>query len=186
MTVPVSPEVLEEFPRLAAASGASVGKAMGGGIAISAVAGRGEIMALIEDRIVSHLGTQNGNCVATAAAIATITKLSEDGGAAYAHMDQTAGKLANGIRNLLDKHCIPGIVNHIGPVFHLMFTEEKKVEDFAAFNKRDGALYTRFAEKLLEEGVLVRTSGLWYVSAVHGEDEVAATLQAVDRVMANL
>lgn len=164
----------------------TVGKALGGGLAISAVAGKADIMALIEDGVVSHLGTLNGNCVAVAAALAVIGELSKSEGAVYAQMEQTAGKLVQGIRELLQEHRIPGILNVAGPVFHLMFTDEPVVEDFAAFNKRDAALYSRFAGMMLEEGVLIRSNGLWYISAVHGEQEIVDTLSAVSRVLARL
>lgn len=164
----------------------TIGKALGGGIAISAVAGRQDIMALIEDGTVSHLGTLNGNGVATAAALATIAELSKDGGIVYAAMEANAAKLVDGIRSLLAKHSVPGIINPIGPVFHMMFTNEPKVEDFAAFSKRDAAKYAAFAANLLEEGVLVRSNGLWYISAVHGEQEIEETLAAVDRALTRL
>lgn len=164
----------------------TIGKALGGGIAISGVAGRAEVMALIENGTVGHLGTLNGNTVATAAALATLRELSKDGGSAYVRMERTADQLVQGLRSLLEKHRIPGIVNHAGPVFHMMFIEEKVVEDFDTFNKRDAVKYNRFAERMLEEGVLIRPSGLWYVSAVHGEEEVDATLSAADRALDRL
>jgi glutamate-1-semialdehyde 2,1-aminomutase len=37
-----------------------------------------------------------------------------------------------------------------------------------------------------EEGVLLRPNGLWYVSAVHGEAETIATLEAAERVLKRL
>lgn len=164
----------------------TVGKAMGGGIAISAVGGRREIMKLIEIGTVSHLGTLNGNGVAVAAALATIEVLAKDGGVAYSHMEQTADQLVAGIRSTLAKHGIPGVINHVGPVFHMMFTPETQVEHFDTFNKRDGAMYSRFAEKMLERGVLIRPNGLWYVSAVHGEREIQETVRAVESALAAL
>jgi len=164
----------------------TIGKAMGGGIAISGVAGRADVMARIETGAVAHLGTLNGNVAATSAALATLRELGKDGGSAYASMENTADRLVEGLRGLLAKHRIPGLVNQAGPVFHLMFTEEERVEDFDAFNRRDAAKYSRFAERMLEEGVLVRPSGLWYVSAVHGEDEVQSTLASADRALAGL
>ncbi|WP_284639268.1 aspartate aminotransferase family protein [Paenibacillus silviterrae] len=164
----------------------TIGKALGGGIAISAVAGRKDIMALVENGTVSHLGTLNGSCVATAAALATIGELSVEDGEVYNRMEHITAMLVTGIRSLLAKHGIPGIVNHVGPVFHMMFTDETHVENFDAFNKRDAGKYALFASKLLEEGVLVRPNGLWYVSAVHEESEVASTLAAIDRVLGSL
>lgn len=164
----------------------TIGKAMGGGFAISGVAGKYEIMSLIENGTVSHLGTLNGNFAATSAALATLRELGKNGGSVYRKMEQTADLLVRGIRALFDMHEIPGLINQSGPVFHMMFTNEKIVEDFAAFNKRDAAKYSKFAERMLEEGVLVRPSGLWYVSAVHGEDEVRSTLESVDRALTGL
>ncbi|GBF74351.1 aspartate aminotransferase family protein [Paenibacillus sp. 598K] len=164
----------------------TVGKAMGGGIAISAVAGRAAIMQLIERGTVSHLGTLNGNTVATAAALATIGALAADHGAAYVRMNRITDQLTDGIADLMKSHGLPGVVNREGPVFNMMFTREDKVESFEAFNKRDGALYSRFAALMLEEGVLLRPNGLWYVSAAHREQEATKTLQAADRVMGRL
>jgi glutamate-1-semialdehyde 2,1-aminomutase len=164
----------------------TIGKAMGGGFAVSGVAGRAEIMKLIENGTVNHLGTLNGNCVATAAALATIRALAENDGAVYKRMEATAVRLADGIRELFSKHGIPGVVNQLGPVFHMMFIEKDRVEDFDTFNLRDGAMYARFAERMLDEGVLLRPNGLWYVSAVHGDEEVDRTLKAMDRVLPQL
>lgn len=164
----------------------TIGKAMGGGIAISGVAGNAEIMSLIENGTVSHLGTLNGNCVSTAAALTILNELGKDDGAIYGQMEQIASKLVEGIRGVLAKHRIPGVINQLGPVFHFMFTEQERVEDFVSFNKRDGAKYARLAELMLDEGVLIRPNGLWYVSAVHGDAEIDATLHALERAIARI
>jgi glutamate-1-semialdehyde 2,1-aminomutase len=164
----------------------TIGKAMGGGIAISGVAGKADIMELIENGTVSHLGTLNGNCVATAAALTILHELGKEGGAIFDQMEQRTNKLAKGIRSVLAHHSIPGIINQAGPVLHMMFTEQEKVEDFASFNKRDAGKYTRFAEFMLEEGVLIRSNGLWYLSTEHGDTEIDATLEAVERAVARI
>ncbi|WP_342573981.1 aminotransferase class III-fold pyridoxal phosphate-dependent enzyme [Paenibacillus sp. FSL M8-0142] len=162
----------------------TIGKALGGGIAISGVAGRADIMELIADGTVSHLGTLNGNCVATTAAVATINELSRDGGAVFARMEKFAADLSEGLRQAMKDHDIQGIVNQAGPVFHLMFTTERQVDSFEAFQKRDADRYIAFAREMLEEGVLLRQNGLWYVSAAHGEAELQETLEAANRVFA--
>ncbi|MBP1993393.1 aspartate aminotransferase family protein [Paenibacillus eucommiae] len=164
----------------------TIGKAMGGGIAISAVAGNAELMKLIDDSTVSHLGTLNGNCVSTAAALATLRELAKDNGSVYEKMEQLFITLASGIRELMKKHNLPGVVNQIGPVFHMMFIDAEEVTDFETFNKKDGAKYAKFAEIMLDEGILIRPNGLWYISTVHGQDEIDQTLQAIDRSLARL
>lgn len=164
----------------------TIGKAMGGGIAISAVAGSKEIMQLISNGKVNHLGTLNGNCVATAAALATLEELAQNNGAVYEQMESLLTKLASGIRDLMKRHNHPGVVNQLGPVFHMMFINESEVTDFETFNRRDAALYARFAELMLSHGVLIRPNGLWYISTVHGEQEIEATLKAVDAALSQL
>jgi len=161
----------------------TMGKALAGGIALSAVGGKRDIMALVASGTVSHLGTLNGNAVSTSAALAVIGELAKDDGAAFVRMNKLAERLAEGIRGLLDKHGNRGVVNQIGPVFHMMFVDRREVKSFEDFAARDSARYARFAELLLAEGVLVRPSGLWYISAAHGNEEVESTLSAIDRVL---
>ncbi|KQX48849.1 aspartate aminotransferase family protein [Paenibacillus sp. Root444D2] len=163
-----------------------MGKALAGGIALSAVAGKKEWMNLITTGEVSHLGTLNGNCISTSAALAVLDVLSRDGGAVFQQMEDTAKGLVDGLRGLLQKHGIPGVVNQVGPVFHMMFVDLPEVSNFAAFSKRDAGKYATFAERMLQQGVLVRPNGLWYVSTVHREKEVNQTLHVADLVFSSL
>jgi glutamate-1-semialdehyde 2,1-aminomutase len=43
-----------------------------------------------------------------------------------------------------------------------------------------------FAELMLEEGVLLRPNGLWYISIAHNNFEIEETLRAIDRMFVNL
>jgi glutamate-1-semialdehyde 2,1-aminomutase len=164
----------------------TVGKALGGGIAISAVGGKREIMQLIDDGTVSHLGTLNGNCVSTAAALTVLEVMSQENGAAYQRMNDNADTLVKGIRALLQQHQISGIVNQAGPVFHMMFTDQSSVTDFTAFQKRDAVKYAEFAAIMLEEGILIRPNGLWYICAAHQMKDIKDTLEAMDRSLQRL
>ncbi|BFT72882.1 aspartate aminotransferase family protein [Paenibacillus sp. P36] len=160
----------------------TIGKAMAGGIPLSAVAGKRDIMRLIEEGTVMHLGTLNGNGLATAAGLAVIQELSKSDKQAFKDMEYTATLLTEGIRSILRTNGLQAVVNQQGPVFHLMFIDRDEVSDFDTFNLRDSQLYTRFAEEMLDEGILVRPNGLWYVSTAHGEKEVQETLAAVEKV----
>lgn len=164
----------------------TVGKALGGGIAVSAVGGRKEIFELIDSEQVSHLGTLNGNGVATSAALAVLELLTQNDAAVYGIMEGYAVQLASGIRSLFAKHGMRGVVNQIGPVFHMMFIDEDVVTHFDTFQKRNAARYAKFAELMLEAGVLVRPNGLWYLSTVHEAGHIESTLAAIDRVFARL
>lgn len=65
----------------------TLGKALsGGGLPVSAVAGKAHIMQLLADKTVAFPGTYNGYPLGTAAVKATIDILSRDNGAAYDSM----------------------------------------------------------------------------------------------------
>lgn len=162
------------------------GKALSGGLPLSAVTGRGEIMDPVIRGVVTHLGTFNGNTVSTAAAVATLHELSRDGGAAFLHLGQLGERLARGLRGEAAEAGVPLVVNSAGSVFSTIFSDLPQVSDFAAYQQRDVAKSSQFAELLLREGVYVRPNGLWYVSTAHSDADVDFTLQAVRKVLPTL
>lgn len=162
------------------------GKALSGGFQLSAITGNKQILGLVADGTVSHMGTLNGNTISTAAAIATLEELARDDGAVYKRMAELGAMLTSGIADSARQHGIPLVINSAGQVFQTIFTEEQKVCDFGAFSRRDTSRGSRFAEMLMHEGVYVRPSGLWYLSAAHEEDHIGRTIAAVDRVLRRL
>jgi glutamate-1-semialdehyde 2,1-aminomutase len=162
------------------------GKALAGGLPLSAVAGRREVMELVATGEVSHLGTLNGNTACAAAALATLEELARDGGGAYVAMNQLGEALAEGLREAAASVGVPLVVNSAGEVFFTLLTEEDEVWSVSSFERRDQARGARFAELLLGEGVYIRPNGLWYVSTAHTEADVEYTLAAVRRALAAL
>jgi glutamate-1-semialdehyde 2,1-aminomutase len=157
------------------------GKALGGGLPLSAVTGRREILDLVAAGTVSHLGTFNGNTVALAAARATLAELSSNGGAAFATMAEHGLCLAEGLAAGAEAANVALVVNCAGPVLQTIFTREPVVTDYATFASSDHATCAAFVELLLGEGVYVRPNGLWYVSTAHSKVDVDATLEAAQR-----
>jgi glutamate-1-semialdehyde 2,1-aminomutase len=164
----------------------TLGKALANGVAMSAVAGKAEIMAHIASGRVNHLGTLNGNTVAVEAALATLELLCANQGAVYEKLESLSNRLVSGLQALLERHSIPGVMNSCGAVFHLMFTDQKEVNSYAGFQSRDAARYLRFAQGMLERGVLLRQTGLWYISVAHTQQDIEQTLEAADNVLETL
>ncbi|MBP1933326.1 aspartate aminotransferase family protein [Ammoniphilus resinae] len=164
----------------------TMGKAVAGGVPLSVVAGKEEIMDLVATGRVNHLGTMNGNTMVTAAGLATIDILSKNNNAVFEKMERLTQNLVSGLRDVMLKNGVRGVINQIGPVFHMMFIQEDEVRDFATFQKRDAAKYSLFAEKMLDEGILVRPTGLWYVSAVHSDEDIQRTIEGADRVLQSM
>ncbi|MDO3410495.1 aminotransferase class III-fold pyridoxal phosphate-dependent enzyme [Saccharibacillus sp. CPCC 101409] len=72
----------------------TLGKAIGGGgVPVSALVGKEEIMKLLVDKRVIHAGTFNGYPLGTAAIVATLDILGRDQGRALEAMNDTAGIL---------------------------------------------------------------------------------------------
>lgn len=161
------------------------GKAVAGGLPLSAVAGRRDMLELVATGEVGHLGTLNGNTVSVSAAVATLRELSREGGA-FAHMNRLGEQLAAGLRDAAARVGVPLVVNGAGPVFFTIFTELGEVSLYDEFRQRDAARGARLAELMLAHGVYVRPNGLWYLSTAHTEDDVELTLAAARAVLGRI
>lgn len=86
-------------------------KAIGGGVALGAFGGRADLMDQIGQGIAQQ-GTYNGNPLAVAAGLATLTEvLTPD---AYSHFDRIGARLADGCRKAIGEHGLPAHVVDLG------------------------------------------------------------------------
>ena len=163
------------------------GKGMGGGYPIAGFGGKKEIMSLVAEGKVVHLGTYNSNSLCVTAGIATLNELMKDKGAVYGRITTMAKKLMEGIREILPKHGIPVVLQGPGPLFSALFTD-KPVISYRDTFRLDRALYSKFWVRLADKGIRIWPSarGLWYLSAAHTEEDLDATLKAVNDVAKGL
>lgn len=155
---------------------ATFGKAIGGGVPLSAVAGRKEIMEQMFTGGVVFGGTFNGNPLSLAGANACLTELARDDGAALIHANCMGEKIRAGLRELARKHGIPLQVTGFGAAFFLHFNTNEEIIDYRDTLTDNFALLNRFLYKSLEEGVILVPDGRMYVSAAHTERDVEETL----------
>jgi glutamate-1-semialdehyde 2,1-aminomutase len=163
---------------------ATLGKAIGGGATLSAVAGRAEILLQIAGGGVSFGGSFNGNPPALASALATLDELTRDGGAALGDANRHGEALRSGIAELGRKHGVPVLASGFGSAFAVHFTEKTELEGYRDTFADDRERLRRFLYRSLQEGIHIVPDGRFYMSAVHGEREVEQTLEALDRVFA--
>lgn len=161
---------------------ATYAKAIGGGVAVSALAGKADFMSLIAEGKVVHAGTLNGNPIALAAIKATIEQLSRDGGAVYEDLRRRGSRLRLGIEAHLRHHGHSVVTSGAGPVFQLSFME-KQARNYRETFAANKGLYSDFALALLDEGILVLPDGRWYLSTAHTDDDIETTLAAVEKVV---
>jgi glutamate-1-semialdehyde 2,1-aminomutase len=163
---------------------ATYAKAIGGGTALSVLAGKSKFMDLIAEGKVIHAGTLNGNPVALSAAKATLTYLSENRATVYEGLFRRGRALQAGLMQLLTSHGHPVVSLGEGPVFSILFMEQppKNYRDLLQANK---PLYSDLVLALLDEGVLALPDGRWYISAAHTDQDIQATLAAAERAISN-
>lgn len=156
---------------------ATFAKAIAGGFPMSAVAGREQFMQLVETGKVSHAGTYNGNPVCLAAAHAVLDELEQHNGAALDRLKAQGETLIAGLDRLAKEARIPVLINGVGAVFYMSFTQQSAMYSYADTLKADFDKRDIFIEAMLDQGAYLLPDGRWYVSTVHTEAEVEATLK---------
>jgi glutamate-1-semialdehyde 2,1-aminomutase len=159
----------------------TLGKALAGGVTLSAVAGRAEIMELMLAGGVSFGGTFNGNPMSLAAAQATLEELSRDDGSALARANATGQRLMQEIRGLAAERGLPLLVTGFGASFSLHFTPLTEIHTYRDTLRDNQAALRQFLRLALDEGIYLLPDGRFYVSAVHTEKEEEQTVQALRR-----
>lgn len=161
---------------------ATYAKAIGGGLPLSALVGRAQIMELIATGKVVHAGTLNGNPIVLAAAKATLAVLSRDNGGVYTDLFRLGLRLRSGIESLLAKHGFNVVTSGDAAVFHVAFMPQP-ARNYRDLMEADTKQYGDFVLSLLDEGVLVLPDGRWYVSVSHTPEIIDDTLAAVERAL---
>ena len=157
-------------------------KALGGGTPIAAVAGRQDVMGMIGPGKIGYGGTYNGNSMCLAAANATLDELMRDDGAAFRHLHLTGAEIMEGLRDLMARHDESGIVQGIGPMFQLYFTEAKKILNYRHTLQSDFDKFREFRNLMLRRGVYIHPDGTerMMITTAHASDDVELILSAAE------
>jgi len=165
----------------------TLGKAIGGGFPLAAIAGRADIMAhfdkdaVTEENFVMQIGTLSGNPVAAVAGLKTLEILQRPG--AYEKIFATGRALMDGYRRMLADAGIAAQVAGEPPMFDLIFTDREVVDYRTALG--DPAMNKRLHRLMLERGVL-KSENKHYISLAHDERDVTDTLAAFEESIAIL
>ena len=159
---------------------AAYAKAMGNGFPVSAVAGRADIMAVVEPGRVAHGGTYCGNVVAATAAAATLEILETQ--PVLETIAVNGRRLMAGIDEILTRAGVPHVVNGVGSMFSVLLGKETPPLDYRSYAEFDAALFGKLGAALIERGVLVDDDPRepWFVSYSHDAGVIEETLQIVE------
>jgi glutamate-1-semialdehyde 2,1-aminomutase len=164
----------------------TLAKGLGGGFPVAAIGGSAAVMGMIAEGRYSHSGTYNANVVACAAVSATMDILAAPG--LYERQLAVGDRLAEGLRGLAAAAGLPVIVEGLGTVFQLWFSEHPIRNWREADAYADEAMFTRWYQEMFLRGVLFHPSQFenLFVSLVHTDDDVQRTLAAAADAMAVL
>ena len=152
-------------------------KALAAGFPLAALAGKKELMEQLYTRSVMHGGTYNANVMSIVAGLATLDMLESDGGENFRKMQELGTRLMDDLQSLARKYNREMTVQGIGTVFHPIFGNVGKVENFRDYLKIDSALKNQFYAKLQSAGTRVTARGTWFLSTAHSTDDIDETLE---------
>jgi len=165
----------------------TLGKAIGGGFPLAAIAGRADIMAhfdkgaVAQDAFMMQIGTLSGNPIAAAAGLKTLEILKRPG--AYERIFKTGRALMEGYTDLLARARVKARVVGDAPMFDVVFTDRPVTDYRSALG--DEALMKRCNGLLRERGIL-KGESKYYISLAHTDADVTFTLEAFSSALAEL
>ncbi len=161
----------------------TLGKIIGGGLAVGAFGGRADVMNYYDPRggkgRISHGGTFNANPLTMAGGVATMEQLTPE---AYARLDALGERVRGGVTRLLRKLKRPGQVTGVGSLFCLHWTKAR-LSDYRSSRPTDPQAPARVFMGLLNEGVLLTQRGLGACSLAMTDADVDRFVEALGRVL---
>ncbi|MCU7368155.1 glutamate-1-semialdehyde 2,1-aminomutase [Pantoea stewartii] len=164
-----------------------LGKIIGGGMPVGAFGGRREVMsALAPTGPVYQAGTLSGNPVAMAAGYACLTQIAQPG--MHDRLNRLTEQLAQGLVEAARQENIPVVVNQVGGMFGLFFTDADSVTCYKDVTQCDVERFKRFFHLMLEEGVYFAPSAFeaGFMSLAHTDEDIQHTIEAARRCFAKL
>lgn len=165
----------------------ALGKIIGGGMPVGAYGGRRDIMECISPLgPVYQAGTLSGNPIAMTAGLKTLELISAAG--FHEALAAKTKRLTDGLRERATSAGISLRTNRVGGMFGIFFTDEDAVTNFDQATNCNQEQFKAFFHAMLDHGVYLAPSAFeaGFISAAHGDAEIAATLDAASAAFATI
>lgn len=166
---------------------ATYGKAIGGGLALAAVAGRDDLMDHLNPRredkssYVYMSGTLNGNPLAAAAGVATLKVLQSAD--TFDRLEAVSARLRDGLTRELNRAGVPAQVLGDGAMAAVLFADGDPF-DPATAAASNPILRSRMDAEMIERGIMVNLPAKFYVSTAHTDADIDETLAVFGQSLA--
>lgn len=159
-----------------------LGKIIGGGLPLAAYGGKKEIMRQVApEGPVYQAGTLSGNPLATAAGLAVLDVLSQQG--VYEALEEKSAFLFGGLEELAQSSGVPLRVTRIGSMGALFFTDQE-IKDYESVRRASTETYARFYREMRLRGIYLAPSAFeaLFLSLAHCQEDLDRTLSAAGEV----
>lgn len=152
----------------------ALGKIIGGGMPIGAVAGREDVMAVFgnerEAARVPASGTFTANPISMVAGEAAMSLLDS---AAFEHLEQLGAFVRERIDAIIDDLAVPAQVTGVGSLF-CIHPHDREIRDYRSYHRSRDEVETmgRLHRSLLEQGVLLTPNGSGFLATVMAEQHL--------------
>lgn len=164
----------------------TMAKAIAGGMPLSAVAGKKEIMDVFREKSVLGPGTFNGYALGITAANTTIRILEENDGEIYKKIDAVKEKLVTGILEICEKYGVDIRITEMpGAFFTLIGAKGGRKKAFTDEDTKgfDTDKFLKFKDEMEEEGIVLMGGGRWYIGGGHTLEDAEKTLVAFEKCL---
>jgi glutamate-1-semialdehyde 2,1-aminomutase len=162
-----------------------LGKILGGGMPVGAVAGRAELLdRLAPEGTIYQAGTLSGNPLAMAAGVAALGMIKSDPGL-YERVQTTTRDLVRGLVDVADYSEVPMVAAAIGGLAGFFFADDE-VDDYDGAKATDEQTYAGFWRGMLAHGIYLPPSRFeaLFVSTAHTSEHVDSVVEAAKHVFA--
>jgi glutamate-1-semialdehyde 2,1-aminomutase len=163
-----------------------LGKIIGGGMPIGAVAGHAALMDLLAPTgPVYQAGTLSGNPLSVLAGLETLKILSQAG--VYERLNAAGARLETGLEDALAASEQRGCINRYGSLLTLFFGVDHVTNGDQA-RRADTAAFAKFFHAMLERGIYLPPSQFeaMFVSLAHTDADLDATIAGARESLASI
>jgi glutamate-1-semialdehyde 2,1-aminomutase len=159
-----------------------LGKAIAGGLPLSAIGGKSKIMEKIAPGVLAHAGTFNSNPLCVEAALVSLGRILTEEAMNYA--SGLGEKLAQGCREVIQDAKLQARVQAIGLSGTILFTD-REVTDWRSFLRCSVGKWFSYYLSMLNRHVIPSGTGSdeqWTVSVQHTKGDIEENVEAFREV----
>ena len=162
-----------------------LGKALGAGMPISAIAGKRAVMQHLKPLGGSEMsGTYLAHLTGVLAAQAALAEYSKPG--FYERLDAVGETFYSDFQAVIAQSGVPLRLQHLGPRFGLYFGLQEEVINYRQAAQKNRAMELTFIKGCIERGVYFHPSPHHGFSAAHTEADMARVLAAAEGALAEV